>query len=143
MHLARFTRFKHERDARARALANEMMMHPRHGEQRGDRRILVVDTTIGQSQNVIAVLDRLARFAEQLIERLLQSLAVFVHLEENRQGDGLELGMVDVAELFELLVAENGAFELNLAAAFRLRVEQVAFGTNRGGCRECSQWADW
>ena len=56
MHLARFAGFEHQADLRARAFADQMMMHARDGQQRRDRRPFLVDAAVGQNHNVASVL---------------------------------------------------------------------------------------
>ena len=127
MNLARLTRFQYQPDPRARAFTDQMVVHAGQGQQGGNRRMVVVDAAIGQNEEVAALADGLACFGKQIVERLLKPLTAFVHVEKDRQGDRLEAGTVDVAQPLELLVAEDGTFQSNLVATFRLRIQQVPF----------------
>ena len=82
MHLARFAGLEHEADARARAFANEVVMNARDCEERGDGRVVFVHATVGEDDDVRAVLDGLGRGFAQVVHRLLQAAGAFAGLEE-------------------------------------------------------------
>ena len=63
MHLARLAGFDHEADRGAQALADQVMMHGRAGEQRRDRNALGAGLAVGQDDDVDAVAHRLLRRA--------------------------------------------------------------------------------
>jgi hypothetical protein len=52
MNFAGFTGFEDKADARARAFADEMMVQPRDGEQRGMAALSGVDAAVGQDENI-------------------------------------------------------------------------------------------
>ena len=54
VHLARLAALEHQADLRARALADQVVVHAGHGQQRGDGRVLGVDAAVGQDEDVRA-----------------------------------------------------------------------------------------
>jgi hypothetical protein len=61
--------------------------------------------------------------------------APLVHRVKDRERDGLEIRLIEVFELGEFLVGEDGALELDEVAAFRDWLEQVALAADRGLAR--------
>jgi hypothetical protein len=72
MHFARVARFDDERAARARAFADEVMVHARRRQQARDRRVIAIDGAVRQDQDVVAGGDRVARAALQVRHRPLE-----------------------------------------------------------------------
>ena len=52
------------------------------------------------------------------------------HIEEHGNGGGFETRAVNVAQLLEFFIGQNGRIEMDLPATFRFGNQQVAFGTN-------------
>ena len=61
MHLARLAALDDEADLRARAFADQVMVHAGHGQQRGDGRVLGVHAAVGEDHDVGARPHRFAR----------------------------------------------------------------------------------
>ena len=112
-------------------------MHRGGDQQRGNRRVLGVGVTVGEDDEVRAVRDRLAHLRAHVVDRHAQSLAAFgdrvlaVH-RERREARNRGIGVVDVAQLRELLVREDRRRAHDLAARRGGGFEQVALGTDRG-----------
>ncbi len=49
-HLARFARFRNQRDLGSRFLLDQQVMHGRQRQQAGDGSVILVHTTIGKNQ---------------------------------------------------------------------------------------------
>ena len=129
---ARFAGLEDEADLGALALADQVVVQTGDGEQGRDGSVVTVDAAIAQDDEVDARIDVEAGLAADFVHGLLESLGAGLGVEEGRDGDGLELAVGDVTELGEFLVGENRRLELNQVAAGRLRVEQVALGSDRG-----------
>ena len=61
MHLARLAALEHQADLGARALADQVMMHAGHRQQRRNRRAGAVDGPVRQDDELVARRDGLAR----------------------------------------------------------------------------------
>ena len=110
MHFARFAGFQNQADPRARAFANQMMMHAGHRQQApewapfpGPRR----DRT--KSKYWRRPRPRAVAPAAQILHRLGQARLAAAGLEKNGQRDGFEAGLVDVFELGKFLVGQDRA----------------------------------
>ena len=55
--LARLARLDDEADLGARALADEVMVHRRRGEQRRDGRVVAIDTAVGEDEDRVTIGD--------------------------------------------------------------------------------------
>ena len=131
VHLAGLAGLDHEADPGAGLLADEVVVHGRGEQQRRDRRQLVGGAAVGQDDDVGAVGDGLAAAsAAHRLERLAQALAALGHRVEAADDDGLEVRraavVVDVDELGQLVVVEDRARQVDLAARPR--------GRARAGC---------
>ncbi len=73
MHFARLAGFHDETDRRAQALADQMMMHSRAGEQRRDRHAFGADLAVRQDDDVEAVAHGLFGVGLQLLQRGLKA----------------------------------------------------------------------
>ena len=67
MHLARFARLDDEADGGAQALADQVMMHGRRREQRGDRNPVRPDHAVGEDDDVVAAVDGAFRALAQAL----------------------------------------------------------------------------
>src|SRR5688572_7273451 len=130
MDFARFTRLEHEPDARAGAFANEVMVQSGDGEQSGNGRAFLINTAIRQNDDIDAVADGLAGRVENIVQGFLQPRGTLAEMIENRKSDGLETWQIDVLEFGKLFVGENGRFEFDQAAAFRLGPEEIPLATD-------------
>ena len=95
MHLARFAGFKHERDARAEAFANQIMVQAGNGEQRGNRRGLARDAAIAEDDHVdFVLLDHATRHDREFLHRFRESLLAARDAEQNRQHADAKAGQI-------------------------------------------------
>jgi hypothetical protein len=131
MDLARVARFDDQRAARPRAFEHEMMMDARRREQARDRRAVPIDGPVRQDDDGVARLDRRAGLLLQLLQGALETAAAFARIEHHRQGDRLELRLVDVAQLRHLVVVDDRVLDGDLPAGFGPRIEQVSLGADR------------
>ena len=67
-----------------------MMMHAGDGEQGGNRRMVAVNATIRQNDDVEIIFDRLAGLVAKLRHGFFQTICAPLHVEQNRQGDRFE-----------------------------------------------------
>ena len=130
MHFARLTGFEHEAHARAQTFADQIVMQARDCEQRRDRREFAIHAAIGEDEDVHFLLfDHAARHQTNLFHRLDEALLAASHPEQRRQHADLEARQIHAANLRELLVREDRPLHLEAATVRRLRIQQVAFGT--------------
>ena len=69
MHFARLAGLDHQADRRAQALADQMMVHGRAGEQRRNRHAVGAGLAVGQDDDVVAAAHCLFGALAQLVER--------------------------------------------------------------------------
>ena len=72
----------------------EMMVHGGDGEQRGDRRVVDVDTAVGEHENRRSRGDRIAGVAAQIVECALERVRAAAGMEERRERDGVQGGAI-------------------------------------------------
>ena len=92
MHFARLAGFQHQADARARAFADQMMMHAGHGQQGGNGRQF--GPRRGRTRSRMLAPDSTALLAQAHKSSMAltrRGLAV-ASLEQDGQRDGLEAG---------------------------------------------------
>jgi hypothetical protein len=110
MHFARLARLDDEADGRAQTLADQMMMHARGREQRGDRNAVRAGRAVGQDDDVDIVLHGLFGGGAQGFERAGDAFRAFFggigRVERARiEGRAVEAG--DRADLLKIVVREN------------------------------------
>lgn len=131
-----FSGFEDESDAGASALADEVMMEAGDCEQCGHGGVLGIDAAVGEYENIGSVLDVLVSACEELFQGFLEGVGAFFRWEDDGQRYSAEAGAVHMAELFQLVIGEQRAAELDHAAAFGFRVKEVALASDhdfRGG----------
>jgi len=134
--LARLAGLEHEADARAGPLAQEVVLNRGDGQQRRDRRPVVIVPAVREDDDVVPVGDGLARRRAQDVDARLEPVRPFRGVEQHRQRDALEAARpvlaVEVAELLQLLVAQDRRGQLDLPRRGRRRLEQVPLRADRG-----------
>ncbi len=133
MHLARLAALEDQADLGARALADQVMMHPGDGEQGRDRRHRPRMAAIAEDDEIVAGSDHLAGVTAQGVHRLFQSLFALVDGEQDRQRDRFEIARtlaVQLPQLVQLVVFEDRRFQLDLPGGARRRFEQVVLGAD-------------
>ena len=131
VHLAGIARLDHQRTARTRAFANEVMVHARRGEQARDRRVRRAHAAVGQDQNRIPGVHRIAGAGAQVEHRPLEPGPVLGGIEQHRQRDGPEALVLQVSQLGRFLVADHRVCDLDLPARLGPPIQQVAFRADR------------
>ena len=132
VHFPGLAGLKDEADLRARAVGHEVMVQAGHGEERGDGRFFLGHPAVGENENVDPFGDRAVGGLEEFGQRLFESGSAAGHLIVDGQGGGLETGAVEDAEFFQFLVRDDRRGQLDLAAALRRGLEEIAFRTERG-----------
>ena len=72
MDLARLAGFDHEADRGAQALADQVVVHRRGGEQRRDRNAVRPDHAVGQDDDVVAAVHRRLGAVAEPVERAVE-----------------------------------------------------------------------
>src|ERR1035441_10311405 len=116
--LARRAGFQHQTDAGASAFADQVVMQTGDRKQRRDRRPFLVHAAVREDDYVDAVLDGLADLEAHVVHRFLQAGRPVGYLEQDRSGDGLEPWQVNVLELGEFLVGQDGGLEFDETGVF-------------------------
>ena len=130
--LARLARFDHQPGARARPLADQMMMHGAGCEQARDRRVLAVHAAIGKHDYRRAVRDCLGGAAAQALQRAAQSGLALGDRIQRRERDRAQARRVQPLDFFQLHVGQHRAPEFELAAVLGRFLEQVLLRADRG-----------
>src|ERR1035441_9002184 len=99
-------------------------------KQRRDRRPFLVHAAVREDDYIDAVIDGLADLEAHVVHRFLQAGRPVGYLEQDRNGDGLEPWQVNVLELGEFLVGQDGGLEFNEPGVLRGGLEQVALRAN-------------
>ena len=143
VHLARVARLDDQRAARPFAEAHEVMVDARRGEQARHRRAVAIGAAVGQNQDRVAGIDGVARPAREIVDSApLEARAVLARVEQHRQRGRPEPGLVDVAQLRQLVVVDDRVLDLDLPARLRPRIEQIALRPDRRGHRGHELFAD-
>ena len=112
MHLARLAGFDHEADRGAQALADQMMMHGRAGEQRRDRDAVGAGAAVGQDDDVDAVAHRgLGLAAQSASMRVFHAGGAGLGRPGRVERERLEMRFVDHvgdrADFFQVRIGED------------------------------------
>ena len=124
-----------EPDLQTRLLTDEVVVHRRRQQQRRDRRELGVRVTIGQDDEAVTVGDRLVDLGEDALQACLERARTTVDAvraadDVRREAGAVAVG-VDVDDLGELVVVDDGEAELDLLDVLGAVGEQVALRTHR------------
>ena len=126
MHLARLAGLDHQARLRARALADQVMMHGGGGQQAGDRRLVLVHAAVGEDQDRAALAHRLGGRFAQLVERLLQPASPSAALNSIGSVTDSQIADADLAQLRQVGVAQDRRLSLIRCACLRRLFQQVA-----------------
>ena len=125
-HLARLAALDDERHLGAGLLAHQPIVHGRHGQQAGDRRVGRIDAAIGNDQQRVAGIHGQRCARAQVIERVLQPGLAVVGAEERRQRGRQQIARRDAAQLLKVAIGQNGMRQLERVAVLRRLVQDVA-----------------
>ena len=129
VHLARLARFDHQPDRGAQALADQVVMHRRAGEQRRDRDVLGAGAAIRQDDDVDALAHRRLGAHAERVERLLEAGGAVLGRPGGVEDARLEMPVADLgdgADLLQVRVGEDRLAHLQpLEPRGAFEVEQV------------------
>ena len=115
----------------APALADEVAVHGRGREQRGNRRgIRRPGRAIGEHEDLLAQRDRARGAAAQRVERALQRTAATARVERAVERDRAEAVARQGAQLGEVAARQHRLCHGQAAGVIRRLVEQVALGAD-------------
>ena len=117
-----FARFQHDADPGAGALADQMMMYAGHGQERRQRRPLVIDGAIRQDQIDDTVCHGLVRRGADALQRGIQPPAARRDRIGDRDHGRAKPRQLCCAEPREFFVGNERGFQLELAAVARPRL---------------------
>ena len=137
VHLAHVTGLDHEADLHAVLGADEVVMHGREHEQRGNRREVLVGVAVAQHDEGRALVDRLVDLGAHRGEPVAHRVRTLVEPVEAADGHGGAPARrrVDVHDLREFVVVDHRERQRDLPRVLGARAEQVAFGPERGAER--------
>ncbi len=130
MDLARLAGLDHETAARAQAAADEVVVHGRDGQQRGDGRVVGIDGAVGEDDHLVAVEHVLLGLPTEAVE--CAPHATRLGREADGDGLGLEVLAVHPAQPLQVLVGQHRLRQLDHARVLGTTFEQVALGTDEG-----------
>ncbi len=147
VHLAGLAGLDDEAAARAQALADEVVVDGRDGQQRRDGGVVRIDRAVGEDEDLVAVEDVLLGLAAEPVEGALH--APRRGREADRDRLGLEVLPVHPAQALEVLVGEDRVRQLDEARVLRAGGQDVALATHEGdeahdrAPRGWRRWAGW
>jgi len=127
MHFARLARLQHQRNPGAGGGADQVVMQTGNGQQRRDGGILLIHATVGKDQDGGACFNMADCCTEQAFQRLFHPHGAILCLEQQGQGDGLEAGLVKVAQLFKLFIGQYRLLQPDYPGAGGGGFQQVGF----------------
>ena len=111
---------------------DKMVMDGAGGQDGGDRRMGTVHAAIRQEQNGVAIGNGGLGGAADRIEGMFQGTLATIGLEDDVDGLGLEVVLVDVAEPLQLEIGEHRLCDRNAATVLRRLAEQILEATDIG-----------
>jgi len=133
MHLSWLSGFQHDGNLHPRSLPDQMMMQGGRRQQRRDRNLPAVRTPVGQNQDIIAVFNGDIRRLTDRFYRVRQ-IVFMTRIEQRRNRDRLETFQIDIAQLFQLPVAEDRRFRTHLPAVQLGGCQKILFTAEQGVC---------
>ena len=130
--LPRLAAFHDDRRLRPQTPADQVMVQPRDGEQRRDRRAAGVHVPVGEDEKGRSPPDRLVGLDEEPGQRRLEGLAVPVRREEHVEVGGGEVRMGRAAKPEHVLRGEDRLDEAEHAAMLRGLVQKVPLPPDEG-----------
>ena len=94
-------------DLRTLAAGYQVVVHGRHGQQRGDGGMRGIDAAVAEDHIVVSVVHRLLRGPAQFAERLFERRAVAADREEHRQRDRPEPLVLQMAQDVQIAVRND------------------------------------
>ena len=142
MHLAGVARFEDEAGFGALAFADEVVVQARAGQQGGDGSQLGVDASVGQNEQIGAVVNGAVGRREQCFQRIFEGWPIAIDIVEQGQRLRLESIELNVAQLSQLLVRQQGVFQHDAPRMVGGWLEQVAFCAQQRLCARHQLFAD-
>ena len=140
--LARLAGLEHEAGLQARALADEVVVHPGDRQQRRDRHALGAEVAVGEDEDVDAAGDRLGRLRAYALHGRREPLGPTADRPGDVERVRLEDRRVDLAQLLELVRAQDRRLHRQLVRVLGRLVEQVALRADAGGDAHHDRLAD-
>ena len=129
MNFAGFAGLDDQTDLGPEPAADQVVMHGGGGQQRRNGDVLGIHVPIGNDEDVVAVMDRLFRPHAERLDGTFHAGGAGIGGIGKTQGGGLEGAAgsgLDAANLFQILVAEDGLMRLEpLVGAAVLQIEQI------------------
>ena len=130
--LARLPGLEHQARLQARALAHEVVVHAADGQQRRHRDPLRPGRAVGEDEHVDALGQRGVGLCADAVERCRHAVRAVLDGPRDVERARLEDLRVDLAEVLQLVVAQDRRLHRELAGVLRRLVEQVALGADAG-----------
>ena len=131
--LAGLARLDDEANLHPLALADQVVMHARGGEEGRDGRPFSAHPAIRDDEVAVARVHGPGRAPAQLLHGGGEAVGAIGDAEEHGDGGRLEARQVDVADARQLGVVEDGRPQLDLPAGLGGGLEQVALGPDARG----------
>ncbi len=125
MHLPHVAGLHHQPHLAPVSFADQVLVHGRSGQQRGDGRVAAVDVTVGEQNDGESVFHGVGRVLADPLQRPLHGAGLAVGPEEGVDGLRLEVRLVEVADFLQVLVGEHRVVQLHRATMHRRLFQQV------------------
>ena len=131
LHLARLARLDDEADLRARPLADQVVVHGGGREQARDGRVARVGAAVGQDEDRVPSATASDARLQSSSSACSRPSPPEPGGKSDRQRDGVQPRLVDLADLRQLLVREARRLQLELARVERRLLEEVLLRPDR------------
>ncbi len=130
--LARLARLDDQAAAGARALADEVVVHGRRGEQDRDRAPVLVGAAVGEHQDRVLRPHEPGGLLAEPVERALEALGAAARVEQALERADAEAVRRQRAQLLEVARQQHRLRHGDAARVLRRLVEQVPLRADRG-----------
>ena len=110
-------------DSGTALIADEVLLNGRYRKKRRDGDMVLIHATVGQDDDVGAVLISLVALDKEMVDSLFQGRCL---VEQKRNGLNFETGAIHVLYLQQVDTGENGVLNFQHATVFRCLLKEVA-----------------
>ncbi len=107
-------------------------MHRCNAEQAGDGSPFLVDATIAENKELVALPNRLGRLTAKIIHSRAKTLWTFCYAEKHPEGFALETRIGQFANLLQVHIGQDRLLYSDTAARFRMLIHQIRFRPDAG-----------
>src|SRR5262249_54442262 len=127
VHLARFSGFKDQSDACARAFPNQVMVNAGNRKHGRNWSHVGPNSTVGENDDIEAFAYGLADFGAQFVHGIGEAGGAIVNEKKNGRGDRFQARKMEVFVFGEFVVGEGGGFQFDQPGMFGSWLKKIAF----------------